>query len=1535
MTIMLAFSTIPYPGLRPFRYDESDIFFGREAQTDELLSRLAHNRFLAVTGPSGCGKSSLVKAGMIPALRAGFMVEAGSRWRICELRPGDRPLGRLARALASPDILGDDRTDDESVALIEAALRRGPLGLIEIVRGAEALKDATLLVMIDQFEEIFRYRERIAADEADAFVALLLASARQSEVPIYVVITMRSDYLGECAVFHGLPEAVSDSQYLTPRLTREDLELAIAGPARVFGGQVEPRLLNRLINDFGTDPDQLPLLQHALARLWSRCAASAKPPVLTVAEYEAIGGLAAALSNHGDEVLAELTPEQQRIAEIMFRRLSGTEDGKRDVRAPARVDEIAKIAQVDPGEVIAVADAFRRADRCFLAVPEGPLNEHTLLDLSHESLIRQWRRLAGWVTDEAKSAEMYRRLRDWALRWEQGNAELWRGPDLASAIAWRQREAPSEVWAERYGNRDQFHLAMEFLDASEETQRKATAAEQARRQRQLSRLRRLAWGFAGATVTLLAAIVLYSIAYVREHVAYYKDYVTVWGLPKGVEPLTAAEIGHRSESYRIITRGLYGPVLNMELVNSAGHLGYGLFAIMSSPEQKANTPFRWEYAYDAQGRIAYEIGLNRRGQRATTAIYGPSEGGAVVSRTVYEIERNGSLAPEKGSCAAFESYDYSPEGYVTRVHYYDQSGNPTPGKDGAFIKATKYDQLGRKIESTSLWKDGRPMNDMDGNSGQRFFYDEKGNLVRTDSVDAAGAPSAANKRNKGSVFRVVAKYDNGDNLAEVHLQDENGYPSLIFGLCKTLKFNHDERGNRVQAYCVRQDGQLSETGWAVTKNKFDDDDEIVESTYFDRDGHPVLGPGGLFQEEHKYDPDGDLTEIAVYGTDGKPIISSLGFYKTVSEFKNGHEVRTEYRDTDGGLVALDEGFAAVNKEYDAQGNETVETYLGVDGRPIPNRTEGYAIKTMSYDACGRATETKFFDADNHPVRSKKGYADTRHSYDENNNVKEEAYFDPKDQRGRSSDGYARVIREFDRNRNIVDERYLDGQGRPFLVKGAYAEHKSRYDDHNDLVEEAYLGLGGEAAANEKGWARHTRRYDQHNALVEESWFGPGGEPVLNDEGWASTTNVNNAHGKPLKTGWFGIDGKPVMIKQGYASRTRSYDDSGHVTEEAYFGTEGEPILSEDGYARITKMYDSLGHVIGWAHFGAQGEKVVGTKEHFHRAKVVLDERGNQLEFAAFGPDDKPTLLEEGYFRRVRRYDLNDHLVDDAFFGVNNQPVVSSGAGYSRATQAFDSHGKVIEGAYFGIDGKPMVGKNGWAKFTDRYNGYSDLIEETYFGADGEPVDISEGYARLTRVIDRDGRIIEEAYFGTDGNPAKQQKGYAKLTHRYDAQGGLGEDAYFGPGGEPALNEQGYSRKLYVKNGQGLDVETAYFGTDGDPILNDRGFAHAKLVYDNLGREIEWSYFGIGGEPVIGKNNFRYHRATRKLDGRGNPLEVATFGLDGKPIEVVDPASGRRCARLVKRFDANNKAIESQCFNASGQAVLEEKGAGLQRSTSDP
>jgi energy-coupling factor transporter ATP-binding protein EcfA2 len=316
------FCCAPYPGMRPFCADESDIYFGREAQTDALLDKLARHRFLAVVGPSGCGKSSLVRAGMIAALQTGFMAAAGADWRVAEMRPGDRPLARLANAMMR--VVGHAAAES-TAPLFEASLRRGPLGLVDLVRDGDLPPAANLLLLVDQFEEIFRYRQQGGGDEADAFVGLLLASAAQSELAIYIVITMRSDFLGDCALFAGLPEAINDSQYLTPRLSREQCRLAISGPARVFGGSVEPALVNRLLNDFGPNPDQLPLLQHALMRMWesARQASGQAAAGVTIglAHYERIGGLARAMSDHADEVLDELSIDQRAIAAVMFRRL--------------------------------------------------------------------------------------------------------------------------------------------------------------------------------------------------------------------------------------------------------------------------------------------------------------------------------------------------------------------------------------------------------------------------------------------------------------------------------------------------------------------------------------------------------------------------------------------------------------------------------------------------------------------------------------------------------------------------------------------------------------------------------------------------------------------------------------------------------------------------------------------------------------------------------------------------------------------------------------------------------------------------------------------------------------------------------------------------------------------------------------------------------------------------------------------------------------------------------------------------------------
>ena len=463
----------PYPGLRPFEADESDLFFGRETQTDELLRRLGRSRFVAVVGTSGSGKSSLVRAGLLPALRGGFLVASGSHWRIAVLRPGGTPIESLASALHAalyPDA-GEDRFAEE---MLEITLRRSSLGLVEAARQARLEAHENLLIVVDQFEELFRFGQAWAQsatqNPAAALVHLLLEAVRQSEIPIHVMITMRSDFLGECAQFRDLSEAINDGLYLIPRMTRDQLRLAITAPAAVCGTAMTPRLVQELLNDVNDDPDQLPVLQHALMRTWNKWQNKVgDSDTIDVEDYEVTGGMAEALSRHANEIWEELSDgpggANKELAKKMFQCLTEKGPHSREVRRPTPFRDLCRVLAADDSVVKSIIEHYRDEDRAFLMPPRlTPLDEGSVVDISHESFIRKWDKLRGWVEEEAQSAAMYRRIAEAARLEKRGEAGLWRNPQLQRALEWRAKTKPTSAWAERYD--PDFEVAMDFLDRS-------------------------------------------------------------------------------------------------------------------------------------------------------------------------------------------------------------------------------------------------------------------------------------------------------------------------------------------------------------------------------------------------------------------------------------------------------------------------------------------------------------------------------------------------------------------------------------------------------------------------------------------------------------------------------------------------------------------------------------------------------------------------------------------------------------------------------------------------------------------------------------------------------------------------------------------------------------------------------------------------------------------------------------------------------------------------------------------------------------
>lgn len=511
----------PFPGLRPYTIDECHLFFGREGQVDEILLKLSKNHFLTVLGYSGSGKSSLMFCGLLPVLYGGFVTHTGSEWHVISVRPGTNPITNLAEAVVDY-MIGKGSVHPEErnvhVTIVASVLRNSQEGLTEVSRMIQHRTGENVCFLIDQFEEIFRFSgddEELAdaKDESHQYVNLILTAISQRDVPVYTALTMRSDFLDKCSIFPGLTALINQSNYLVPQMTRDQARAVIEGPVQVAGGAITQRLVKRLLNDAGTNQDQLPILQHALMRTWEYWALNREPgEPMDLRHYNAIGGVGQALSLHANEAYDELTSREKEIAEILFKSVTEKNQENRGFRRPVKLDLLCELSAANESEVVSVVDHFRKTGRSFL-IPATTvtLNSDSIIELSHESLMRIWNRLGNWVDEEFESAQMYKRLSEAAAMYQIGKTGLWRPPDLQLALNWQNKQRPTRAWAQRYD--EAFERAAVFLDTSRITFEAELKNQEMMRRRVLRRTRLTAIILGAAAVI---AILFMVFAYMKK-----------------------------------------------------------------------------------------------------------------------------------------------------------------------------------------------------------------------------------------------------------------------------------------------------------------------------------------------------------------------------------------------------------------------------------------------------------------------------------------------------------------------------------------------------------------------------------------------------------------------------------------------------------------------------------------------------------------------------------------------------------------------------------------------------------------------------------------------------------------------------------------------------------------------------------------------------------------------------------------------------------------------------------------------------------
>lgn len=453
-----------YPGIRPFDKDDAPYYFGRDVQIGELKSRLVSSNYLAIVGSSGTGKSSLVRAGLIPRL------EKEGNWLIAVSRPENAPVANLALALNKDHVLGG-REESYETKYTRMNLDYSSRGIIDSLK--QSKRQEKLLLVIDQFEEIFRFKDQEEnRDESLRFINLLLTAANDAASKVYVIITMRSDFLGRCSEFPGLPEKINEGQFLVPRLTRSQYKEAILKPLEVSRIKVtmSPSLTSRVLNDIQDDPDQLPVLQHALMRTWklwlSRSDQGKTSSVIDIDVYEEVGGMETALGKHAHEILTGLGPSLMRTVKVIFQRITEFNSDGLGIRRPKPLSDLISVTGSSIDDVRKVIDAYRAEGVNFLMPPPNqPLTPYTFIDISHESLIRKWNDLGEWMKAEQLDKATLVKLAEDADDYEAGKARLLSDRQLSGLLTWEKlKDNQFAEWAAIYTSKPQSKI--DFLQRS-------------------------------------------------------------------------------------------------------------------------------------------------------------------------------------------------------------------------------------------------------------------------------------------------------------------------------------------------------------------------------------------------------------------------------------------------------------------------------------------------------------------------------------------------------------------------------------------------------------------------------------------------------------------------------------------------------------------------------------------------------------------------------------------------------------------------------------------------------------------------------------------------------------------------------------------------------------------------------------------------------------------------------------------------------------------------------------------------------------
>ncbi|MFW5877609.1 MAG: hypothetical protein ACOCUP_00710, partial [bacterium] len=449
----------PFVGIRPLSMEESHLFFGRDKPVELILRKLRNDRFVIVSGGSGVGKSSLVNCGLIPKMR-----EEGN-WKSYNAEITDSPL----KSFYSHILQITENSAGKPFDFNESGIKK--TDLISLLKEDYRKTQSNYLFFIDQIEQLLITEGRKNAEEWKKniffYFSLLFDLVEEEDIPIYIIMAIRSDFLEEFSTFTDSAKLISKYNYLLPQMDDNELREVITGSLNYSGADWDKQLADRMIRDLSSRTDKLSLMQYVLLRTfdsWKESGLEGEP--MGLKNYEEVGTVSHVVEHNAEKAYNNLDEKKKKLCERIFKSLAWKTANNEYLKLNAKIGDIAQIAQVEEYQVIKVANVFNKSRYALLNPPQNTLlTEDTYLGLSHEVLIRTWPRLKEWIDEEAESIAIYKDLAEAAFYFQLGKAELWTPPELDKAVAWRDQNQPNMAWAQRHNSA--FERTMVFLNFSE------------------------------------------------------------------------------------------------------------------------------------------------------------------------------------------------------------------------------------------------------------------------------------------------------------------------------------------------------------------------------------------------------------------------------------------------------------------------------------------------------------------------------------------------------------------------------------------------------------------------------------------------------------------------------------------------------------------------------------------------------------------------------------------------------------------------------------------------------------------------------------------------------------------------------------------------------------------------------------------------------------------------------------------------------------------------------------------------------------